>query len=363
MTHRYMDLIRHSCAVCSGSLEVLYTIHDVPITCSPASMPIETDVVRDATTSVCTQCGCVQLKTLIDPAILYGTSHNETAETPTWKEHHKQFSQFVMRQRVDRLLEIGGSSGSLYDHIGKDVDYTCLDMCDRPDAPFKFVQGNCETYDFSSTDCICMSHVFEHLYNPRVFVENISPHVKKVILSIPNMNHLLTIQSPSIVFNEHTYFVDKTTMEWLFGQSQYVLRDFEEYKSHSLFMVFEKSEGAVNPPLLNRTHISQTMKAIFDSMTRRFSHIDMPDSAFIAPAGHMGQLVYSKIKPTTLSGFLDNDRAKQGRRVYGTPFYAQSFSALKGLQSPVVYLYAGVYSDEIRDQVISINSSSQVFII
>ena len=358
-----MDLSRHCCVICSGVLEVLYTIPDVPITCSPTTMPVETDVLRDTTMCVCVQCGCVQLKTLVDPTILYGVSHNETAETPTWKEHHARFSRFVADQHVERLLEIGGSSGSLYNHLTKDVDYTCLDMCDTPNAPFKFIQGNCETYDFSTIECICMSHVFEHLYNPRTFVENISPHVKKVILSIPNMNHLLSIRSPSIVFNEHTYFVDKSTMEWLFGQSHYVLRDFAEFKSHSLFMVFEKSSTSIEIPLVNRPHIAQSMKAIFDDMTRRFSSMAVVDGAFIAPAGHMGQLVYSQTKPKHLSGFLDNDTAKQGRRVYGTPFYAHRFDTLKGLDAPTVYLYAGVYSDEISRQISSINSSAQIYII
>jgi len=359
-----MDLERRCCVVCSGDLELLYTIPDVPITFSPTIAPFETDVSREVKLCLCKQCGCVQLKTLIDPSILYNVSHNETAETPTWKEHHLQFSRFVLKQNVKRLLEIGGSSGSLYNHIENLVeDYTCLDMCDASNIPFKFVQGNCETYDFSNTDCICMSHVFEHLYNPKTFVENISPHVKKVIVSIPNMNHLLSAKSPSVIFNEHTYFVDKSTMEWLFGQSHYALRDFTEYKSHSLFMVFEKLDVPVDIPIVNRTYIAEAMKMIFDEMTIRVSHVKIADGAFIAPAGHMGQLLYSKIKSAHLSGFLDNDKAKQGRRVYGTPYYVRSFETLKDIDSPIVYLCGGVYNDEIRDQIMNLNNSTHIYTI
>jgi hypothetical protein len=150
-------------------------------------------------------------------------------------------------------------------------------------------------------------------------------------------------------------------MEWLFGQSHYTLREFTEYKSHSLFMVFEKSDVPVNIPIVNRTYIAESMKLIFSDMTMRFSHVIMANDAFIAPAGHMGQLLYSKIKPTGLSGFLDNDKAKQGRRVYGTPYYAYSFETLKDIDVPVVYLCAGVYNDEIRDQIINLNNSACIY--
>jgi hypothetical protein len=126
-------------------------------------------------------------------------------------------------------------------------------------------------------------------------------------------------------------------------------------------MVFEKVDVLVNIPIVNRTYIAETMKMIFEEMTLKVSQVKIADGAFIAPAGHMGQLLYSKIKSADLSGFLDNDKAKQGRRVYGTPYYVRSFETLKGIDSPVVYLCGGVYNDEIRHQIINLNNSAHIY--
>jgi hypothetical protein len=128
-------------------------------------------------------------------------------------------------------------------------------------------------------------------------------------------------------------------------------------------MVFEKLDVPVDIPIVNRTYIAEAMKMIFDEMTIRVSHVKIADGAFIAPAGHMGQLLYSKIKSAHLSGFLDNDKAKQGRRVYGTPYYVRSFETLKDIDSPIVYLCGGVYNDEIRDQIMNLNNSTHIYTI
>lgn len=356
-------MIRNSCVVCEGQLDDLYTLHDSPVTFSPVTTPYETDVRSDISMSFCTSCGCVQLKTLIDQTVLYSESHNETANTPTWKEHHRQFADFVHKHNVDSITEVGGSSGSLYQHLNKDIGYVCLDLCDpSPEIPH-FIKANCETYDFSKTVTICMSHVFEHLYAPRRFIENISKDVQNVIISIPNMNHLLSIKSSSIVFNEHTFFLDKYSVEWMFGQYGYRLKDSQMYKNHSIFMFFQKSNDVVQNVLENRIYIPQQLKDIFQDMHRRFSSIPRFENAFIAPAGHMGQLVYCTGNLQSISGFLDNDTSKQSKRVYGTPHFVFPFDKIKSIDCPTVYVYAGVYTDEIIAQIKQINKTASVYII
>jgi hypothetical protein len=355
-----MPIERTNCVMCRGELETLYTVPNTPATCAPTTMPPETDHVHDMIVGHCTRCGCVQLKTLNDPELLYSQSHNETADTPTWRDHHRAFAEFVRAQGVQSLTEIGGSSGSLYRHLPPDLSYTCMDLCE-PSNPAPFVRANCETYDFSGTDCICMSHVFEHLFNPREFVEHISPFVTTVILSIPNMTHLLSLGSLSIVFNEHTYFVDAEWMTWLFARCGYTLRSSLNFRTHSLFLCFEKTSEAVELPIVPRVEIGKTMKTIHAEMMSRCSNLSIPEGSFIAPAGHMGQLLYSLARPSSLRGFLDNDRSKQGKRVYGTPHTVAPMQALAGLDRPTVYVNAGVYTDEICAQLQGINNSAILY--
>ena len=49
---------------------------------------------------------------------------------------------------------------------------------------------------------------------------------------------------------------------------------------------------------------------------------------------------------------LDNDAKKQGRRLYGTSLMVQSPRVLKDVRDPVVILKAGVYNQEIKDDIL-----------
>ena len=48
-----------------------------------------------------------------------------------------------------------------------------MDIADcTTQIPVKFIKGNCENYNFNKDDTIIMSHVLEHLHDPRKFVKN-----------------------------------------------------------------------------------------------------------------------------------------------------------------------------------------------
>jgi hypothetical protein len=353
--------VRTTCVVCFGVLDHLYTIPKMPITFSPSTQPFETDMYSDTTFLACQQCGCVQLKTLIDPDILYSHAHNGTNESPTWTDHHRQFAKFFLSSSPRSCIEIGGSSGVLFRLLPSDIDYACLDICPPTDSRISFIQGNCESFDFKNTKCVVMSHVFEHLYNPMKFLANLS--VDEVVISIPNMQHLLNIGSSSIVFNEHTYFVDKTNVEWMFSQHGYRCDAVYEYGNHSIFMRFCRDACATPLPLENRQFIQIQMLDIFHKTHTRFLREPIQPGSFIVPGGHMGQLFYTFTKPECLIGFLDNDKNKHGLRVYGTPYVVSSFDTLKEYNGVNVYLYAGVYTDEIVAQIRTIQPTAKIHIV
>ena len=54
----------------------------------------------------------------------------------------------------------------------------------------------------------------------------------------------------------------------------------------------------------------------------------------------------------------NNDPKKQGKRLYGTNLMVQSPSVLREVKNPIVILRAGVYNQEIKDDILSnINSA------
>lgn len=347
---------RTKCVVCFNPLETLYERKAFPISISPPldGSALSDDMFQDQTFTACTSCSCVQLAgKLIDPVVLYANPHNNTGETPTWKEHHKEFKTFVLNTLPQSILEVGGT-GILYSLIRAeqhDMFYASLDICTPTHTldGIRYLQGNCESYDFKGHSTVVMSHVFEHLYNPRSFIENLSKAgVENVVLSFPNMWAMLDEKNPNVLHNEHTYFIDRVYTEWMFANYGYVLGSYYEFKKHSVFFHFHLG---VKPSisLFAQPDLPLKMKGIYEEERDRLTRIVVKENAFVAPAGLYGQLFHYFTKANIL-GFLDNDTAKQGRRVYGTPYYVFPFNAVKGLKRVTVYVWGGPYKRELIQQ-------------
>jgi hypothetical protein len=346
---------RKNCVICGNTINFLYKLKNMPICLATTLEDITNDKVMDQYIFNCDNCNCVQIKNLIDPSILYGSAHNLTFNLPLWNEHHTEFIKFVTnKNHITSIMEIGGSSGALYNKIKElninNIKYSCIDICEAnyDTSGIEYITDNCENYEFKNTDCIVMSHIFEHLYEPIKLIENLSKsNIKDIYISIPNMTKLLENKSPSILHYEHTYFIDKLLSEYLFSHKGYELKDFFDFKTHSYFMKFSKT----NCPKMNivqRKYITNEIYNIYTNIYNRFSKYILEQNSFIVPGGHLGQLFYSINLPTNILGFLDNDTSKQGKRQYGTPFRVYPFSKLNEYTDSIkVYIYGGPYVDEI----------------
>ena len=63
-------------------------------------------------------------------------------------------------------------------------------------------------------------------------------------------------------------------------------------------------------------------------------------------------LISFGLKTEKIICLLDNDSNKQGKRLYGTSLQVASPKILRGVTNPVVILKAGVYNDEIKQQIL-----------
>ena len=73
-------------------------------------------------------------------------------------------------------------------------------------------------------------------------------------------------------------------------------------------------------------------------------------------------LIAFGIKQEQIESVLDNDPCKIGHRLYGTSLYTHSPSILKEKQQPIVILKAGVYTEEIKENIIKNHNSTTKFI-
>jgi len=206
-----------------------------------------------------------------------------------------------------------------------------------------------------------MSHVFEHLYNPREFVENIHlSNVNSVYISIPNMIKSIVMCLSNILHNEHTFYIDKILIEWLFSQYGYFITDYYEFKNHSLFFRFQKTSGIEPKKLQKRPEIVEKINNIFMTDCSRLRDIIIKPNSYLIPAGLYGQFLFYFSPKNNILGYIDNDDTKHNKRVYGTPYYVHPFNQLLKHESCTVYILAGPYKDEIVKQIKSYDKDIEI---
>lgn len=368
--------IRNKCIICNGKYNHIYTIKNMPISFCPTNIDHSNDLFIDLIFNACQQCGSVQLENLIDPYILYKDAHNMTFETPMWKIHHNQFNIFINKELIndDSIIEVGGSSEVLANLILNKVNikYKILDMCEYKgnNKKIEYRQGNCEDYNFDENDIVIMSHVFEHLYNPMKFIENLRKYnIKRIFISVPNLQKQINSNCLSVIHIEHTYLFDEIDTDWMFSQFNYQLKKREYFDNHSIFMEYNLNENQEPIKLLIRPERMYNIKEYFLNRENYLSNIIIPDNSFIVPSGHYGQMIYtySKCKNNKILGFLDNDTSKQNLRTYGTPLYTYPLSEISKdvykNKNMNIILHGGPYTNEIKHKLLEYNDIINIIII
>ena len=68
------------------------------------------------------------------------------------------------------------------------------------------------------------------------------------------------------------------------------------------------------------------------------------------------------MKKEKIINILDNSPIKTGKRLYGTELYVQSPTILSSYENPVVILKAGLYNEEIKEDILKNINSKTIFI-
>lgn len=58
---------------------------------------------------------------------------------------------------------------------------------------------------------------------------------------------------------------------------------------------------------------------------------------------------------------LDNDVKKQDKRLYGTDLIVKNPDILYNIDTPKIIIRAGVYTEEIKNQILSINPTAKFY--
>jgi len=188
----------------------------------------------------------------------------------------------------------------------------------------KYIEGNCETYDFGKNANIIMSHVFEHLYEPQLFIKNCKKSgVENIVIAIPSMNNLNDLN----VFNQHTFLYSENDIEYIFGLHNYKSIKHTTYNVNDgsfpcFFFHFVLQEA---PVIIDRTIIIN--RHLF--MQNILKPITVPKNTIIATAGMMALTFYSLItNQENVVGIIDANSALHGKLFGATEHLIQSYESL-----------------------------------
>jgi hypothetical protein len=367
-----MDLIeRHKCVITGkADLLPLYDFSLFPVLMGCVEQSESLDLKQNMTWSISQSSGLIQLKKMIPLNILYSDSHGSGAVGSLWKKHHKAFAEFLHKSKPSAVLEIGGAHGILameYRQL-RQVPWTILEPNPIPIAgcEAKFIKGFFDkTFKYNNRfDTVVHSHVFEHIYNPDEFMRNLSELMKPaqhLVFSLPNMQIMLERKYTNCLNFEHTVFLTEPYIEYLLTKHGFKLQMKEYFMDdHSIFFAAVRDQG-VNQTSLPKGLYEKNYKLFNEFLNYHLELISNLNNKLLKtkqPVFIFGAHIFTQyliqmgLITKSIVNLLDNDIYKQEKRLYGTNLIVKSPKILSNIVKPIVILKAGVYNNEIKQDIL-----------
>ncbi len=361
------------------NLEHLYTFKNFPVFMGCVDSSEKKDIFADMEWAICPESGIIQLRKLLPLEILYLNQHNDGTGL-IWQNMYQKFAEFIRRNNTtNNILEIGGAHDYLaknYLSIEKNVDWTIVEPHPQQitDKRVKVIEAWFDdSFKFNQPiDVIVHSHVFEHIYNPLRFLQNISNFLKngqRQIFAFPNMLPMLRHKFTNCLNFEHTVFLTEYFIDYLLEQYGFKIIKKEYYGDpHSIFYATEKRKPIKTGGLKNHYNLYKKVFMNFINYHKKIvKQLNKKIVASRKPVYLFGAHIFSQyllnfgLKSTKIISVLDNSKAKQGLRLYGTPFVVESPAILKNKGEVKVILKAGIYNEEIKKDILENINNEVIF--
>jgi len=355
----------------NDDLEHLYSFSNFPVFMGCLDQPEAADLKQDLNWWISRGTGLIQLSQLLPLDVLYPESHGAGAVGTLWDKHHKSFAQFLHQVAPTSVFEAGGAHGILekeYQSFGA-VPWTILEPNPSPveGCKARFIKGFFDDkFSYAEPfDALVHSHVFEHIYEPDQFMSYLAKFMeegKHLVFSLPNMQIMLERKYTNCINFEHTIFLTEPYVEYLLAKHGFRLLAKEYFMDdHSIFYAAVR-DNSVNPIKLP-DDLYQKNKKLYMDYVRYHQELILKLNKIIqsssAPVYLFGAHVFAQyliafgLDVSKIVCLLDNDKKKHGKRLYGTNLQVQSPAILSSVEQPCVILKAGVYNQEIKEDILN----------
>lgn len=371
--------IRRTKSLLTGkeNLEHLYTFKEFPVFMGCVEMPKSEDMVADMVWDICKDTGLIQLRELLPLNILYLEQHND-GTGKIWQDHYKAFAEFLYKYKPKNILEIGGAHDQIArNYFQHDQDVTWTTVEPNPEhiesSKIKVIK---DWFDDKFTldtpvDTVIHSHVFEHTYDPFVFMHHIGTFLKpgdKHIFTFPNLLPYVEKRWTNALNFEHTVFLTEEVTDYILKKEGFKILEKQYYGiPHSIFYATEKVEEKSSTKFEN--HYSEYKKVFMDYINYHLEMVKDLNQKILEseqPVYLFGAHIFSQtllqfgLDGEKIVSILDNSQLKQGKRLYGTNFMVESPKVLKDKGAVNIILKAGGYNDEIKKDILeNINSEAK----
>jgi len=327
--------------------------------------------------SQCIGCNTIQLDNLIQLNILYSNSHNYVSVGEVWKGYFQLFNDNLDTLTSNKnILEIGCPSGKLalsHDNYKK---WYIVEPNQNKSIVFNekiiFIETFFdENFTINDTvDIIVNSHLFEHLYEPNIFLKkcyDILSDDGEMYFGLPNMEYIAE-QNLSLflgIFFEHSIFLNKDNIIYLLIKNGFEIKNIIDYQTHSILFHVKKVKNKINPEVKiitnyydNFINCINEFKLYINNYNTIIENTNKP--VYIFGASYNTQLLLTmNINKNKIIGILDNCQNKHDKYLYGYNLRIYSPEIIKEVDC-IVIVKAGYYSNEIKEQLKIINSNVEI---
>lgn len=353
------------------NLKPIFTFKNFPVFIGCTEKTFDTDLKADLSFAICPETGVIQLNKVLPLDVVYSQYHSE-AIGKTWTDHHLAFVDFISQFKPKNVLEIGGSNG----FIGKNYidkvegsNWSIIEPNPSPDidSRIKVIQKIFDKnikIENDSIDAIVHSHVFEHIYYPKDFLSLISSNLANNqyhLFSVPNLYEWLKSKFTNCMNFEHTIFLTEYLIDYLLSIYGFKIIKKDYFNNHSIFYATQKT----NPYSFNfESKYDEYLKLFNEYIEYLQNKVKKYNNEIKEYEGKIylfGAHVFSQVllnlglEEDKISFILDNSLIKQEKRLYGYNLIIKSPEVIKNDKNATVILNAGVYQDEIKNQLRLLN--------
>ena len=311
---------------------------------------------------VCSKCESTQNKYLANISLVYENNHIDTHGSVKSDKHNK-FKNFILENKENKsFCEVGAATGDLGHQIveEKDVTYTIVeaDYKGKTHDKLKIVNSFFEDADIENikSDCLIMSDLFEHFYEPLNALDIIKKgDYEYIILNHPDFDDAIKNNNFILLNVEHTFLVEHQLLFNLFNNYGYVLNRKTNFKTSSLFLEFKRTPNIVPAPIKNNSTKLNTqmfINYVNDKSQKMNSYINNNNNRkyYAWPCSvHTFTLFLLGLNYKKLNGILDNSPNKLGKYIDGYNLLCSSFNDVIKSNDKNITIFISGANDYIKE--------------